>query len=262
MDAAELKQRIKQGKQAVGTWVQMASAEAVEMAGKAGFDFVIIDTEHGYFGLDIAEGLVRAADATGIVPFIRVAEKNPTLIMKSLDMGARGIVVPGVSTQEDAEMAVRAAKYPPAGDRGACPYVRAAGHTAWDWAAYAKDSNENNMVCLLVEGTEGVANFEKIITVPGVDVVILGPFDLSVSLGVGGEVHHPLVEERLSSMCRLASKNGVALAGVVFELQPSDIKAQLAKWTGMGSSVAIVGGDKMFLASAMRLAAQAASEFK
>jgi len=92
--------------------------------------------------------------------------------------------------------------------------------------------------------------------------VILGPFDLSVSLGVGGEVHHPLVEEKLSSMCRLASKNGVALAGVVFELQPSDIKAQLAKWTGMGSSVAIVGGDKMFLASAMRLAAQAASEFK
>ncbi|MGI6132281.1 MAG: HpcH/HpaI aldolase family protein [Bacillota bacterium] len=258
----KLKKLIKEGKVAVGTWAQMASAEAVEMVGSAYFDFVVIDTEHGHFGLDTALHMVRAAEASGTAPLIRISEKNPTLILKALDMGAQGIVVPGVSTKEDAEMAVKAARYAPAGDRGACPYIRAAGHTARDWGKYATDANENSVVCLLVEGAEGAANFEEIVAVPGVDAVMIGPFDLSVSLGVGGQVTHPLVVEKLEQMAGIAKKNGVALAGVIFELAPARIKQDIERWMKLGSSVLMVGGDKMFLASAFRNAAEVAATFK
>lgn len=258
----KLKKLIKDGKVAVGTWAQMASAEAVEMVGSAYFDFVVIDTEHGHFGLDTALHMVRAAEASGTAPLIRISEKNPTLILKALDMGAQGVVVPGVSTKEDAEMAVKAARYAPLGDRGACPYIRAAGHTARDWGKYATDANENSVVCLLVEGAEGAANFEEIVAVPGVDVVMIGPFDLSVSLGVGGQVTHPLVIEKLEQMAGIAKKNGVALAGVIFELAPAQIKQDIERWMKLGSSVLMVGGDKMFLASAFRNAAEVAATFK
>ena len=251
MESTGFRELIKQGKVVIGTWAQMASPESVEIIGKSRFDFVVIDTEHGFFGLETAENLVRAADASGIVPLIRVSHKNPTLIMKALDMGARGVIVPGVSTKEDAVQAVRAAKYAPLGNRGACPCVRAAGHMAWDWTEYARRADESTVVFLLVEGKEGVANFEDILTVEGIDVILMGPFDLSVALGVGGQVNHPLVTEKLEQMVRLAQEKGIAMAAVVFDLEPDSIAAAAKRWLDLGVKVIMVGTDKMLLSYAL-----------
>jgi len=173
-------------KNLLGTWIQTASPDVVEIAGHAGLNFVVIDTEHTSFGIETSDCLLRAAECVGLAALIRVSHKDPTLVMKALDAGAQGIVYPGVSKRKDAEQAVKASKYHPLGERGACPFVRSGGHNILDWEKYAAEANKNTAVILLLEGKEGVDNLDEIISVPGVDVNMLGPFDLSVSLGVGG----------------------------------------------------------------------------
>jgi 4-hydroxy-2-oxoheptanedioate aldolase len=114
--------------------------------------------------------------------------------MKALDTGAAGFVYPGVTTAEDAQEAVSSSLYPPEGTRGACPFVRASGHSSKDWKSFAQRSNRDLVRIILVEGTEGIENLSEIVSVEGVDVIMMGPFDLSVALGVGGEVEHPAVK--------------------------------------------------------------------
>jgi 4-hydroxy-2-oxoheptanedioate aldolase len=257
MKKGDFKKAIREGKMVLGTGVQMNSPEVVEILGNTGFDFVMIDTEHGYFGLETAENLIRAADASGIVPIVRVSHKNPTLIMKALDMGAQGVVVPGISTKEDAATAVRASKYPPLGNRGACPFIRAAGHMASDWKAFSQNADESTVVFLLIEGPEGVKNFEDIISVEGIDVIAVGPFDLSVALGVGGQVNHPWVVETLKEMIRLALRKNIALNTVVFELEEDKIRSTAEYWFNLGIRVMMVGSDKAFLSHISSIALKA-----
>ena len=179
--------------------------------------------------------------------------------MKALDMGAQGVVVAGISTKEDAVTAIRASKYPPLGNRGACPFVRAAGHMALDWKAFSQSANENTVVILLVEGPEGIKNFEEIIGVEGIDVISMGPFDLSVALGVGGQVDHPLVVEKLKEMIRLANQKNIALSTVVFELEEEKIRSTAKYWFNQGIRVMMVGSDKAFLSYISSLALKAMS---
>lgn len=142
----------------MGTWAQMASPEFVELVGHVGFDFVIIDLEHGSFGIETAVNMIRAAEAANTAPIVRVASGSEWEILKVLDAGALGILVPGVSTAEQAKQVVRAAKYGPTGIRGACPATRATGHGAWAWSEYLRWANSETMVWLLVEGVEGIRN--------------------------------------------------------------------------------------------------------
>lgn len=257
MKKEEFKKSIKEGKIVLGTGVQMNSPESVEILGNTGFDFVMIDTEHGYFGLETAENLIRAADASGIVPIIRVSHKNPTLIMKALDMGAQGVVVPGIATKEDAVTAIRASKYPPLGNRGACPYIRAAGHMARDWKTFSQSADETTVVFLLIEGPEGLKNFEDIISIEGIDVISMGPFDLSVALGVGGQVDHPLVIEKFKEMIRLALRKNIALSTVVFDLEEEKIRSTAEYWFNLGVKVMMIGSDKVFLSYISSIALKA-----
>lgn len=245
------KDEVHQGKKLFGTWIQMGSPEVVEMVGLAGFDFAIIDTEHSYFGIETSENLVRASEAVGLIPFIRVSRKDPTLIMKALDTGAAGFVYPGVVCRKDAEEAVSASKYAPIGTRGACPFVRGAGHVCQNWEDYARHANEDLVNILLVEGQEGVENFEEIISVGGVDVIMMGPFDLSVSLGVGGQVEHPLVMEKFGQMIELASSRGVALMPNIFNPDLSKVAELSEHWFGSGCQSLIVNTDKLMFSWGM-----------
>ena len=245
MQTRSFKEEIRKGSKLIGTWLQIGSPEVVEMVGLAGFDFGVIDTEHTFFGTETAENLVRAADAVGLIPFIRVSRKEPTLIMKALDTGAKGFVYPGVTCRKDAEEAISASKYPPFGTRGACPFVRATGHVAEDWEEYAKHSNEDLVNVLLVEGREGVENFEEIIDVPCIDVVMMGPFDLSVSLGVGGQVEHPLVMEKFGQMIERAASRGIALMPNIFNPDLDKVAELSDHWFGSGCQSLIVNADKL-----------------
>jgi len=211
----------------------------------------IIDTEHGFYGIETAENLVRAADTTGLIPFIRVSHREPALVMKALDTGAAGFVYPGVTTPEEARNAVFAGLYPPKGTRGACPFVRAAGHSCEDWKTFAANSNRDLVKILLVEGAEGLDNFEKIVSVEGVDVIMMGPFDLSVSLGVGGDVEHPLVMEKFAEMIRHCRSNDVIMMPNIFNTDQDRISELSKHWFDSGCQSLVVNTDKQMLSWAL-----------
>lgn len=228
----------------VGTWVQINNPEVVEMAAISGFDFLILDMEHGNFDFPSLENLLRAAESHNVRPIVRVQENDPASIMKALDLGAKGVLIPQVATRQDAERAVQAAKYAPVGARGACPFIRAGGHLITQWEAHANQSNQQLQVIALVEGKEGIDNLEAIVATPGIDALMIGPFDLSVSLGISGQVDHPLIDQKFDEAAALAHRYGKTLFGVDFQTDYEGIKNKLLRWRARGVTTIVSGADK------------------
>ena len=236
----------------LGTWTQVASAEVVDMVGLAGFAFTVIDVEHGYFGLETAENLIRACDAARIEPWVRVPSMDPVLIGKALDCGARRVVVPGVGSAVQAAAAVAAGHYGPDGTRGACPCVRAGGHFIRDWRAHVARSHAETGIVLLVESHAGLDDFDAIAATPGLQGVMLGPFDLSVSMGHEGDYRHPAVQDALRSMLARAQARGVEVTMPVFSPELDEARAQVAGWQALGVTRFVVGTDKILIADQFR----------
>lgn len=235
------------GKKLLGMFVQSRSEEMVEIIGYTGFDFVIIDMEHGPFDVEGALRLVRAADAAGITPIVRVPENSNVAILKALDIGASAVLVPGISSKEDAERAIRASKYGPIGIRGACPCVRANKYGAGD-PNYLRRANDETSLILLVEGKEGVKNFDDIISLPHIDAVMLGPFDLSVSLGLPGEIYNPVVRNALREMADKAKGKGIYVG--TFSVDLDDVK----EWFSMGLNYVAYNVDTLLFYEACKRA--------
>lgn len=211
----KLKTAMQEGKISFGPFMKLADPAAVEVAGYAGFDFVIIDTEHGPISIETAQNLIRAAEVAGITPIIRVAENSPSLILRALDIGAQGVEIPQISTKEDALKAVQSAKFFPQGERGVCRFVRAASYSSSDRCQYFKLSNEETMVIVHIEGVEGIKNLKEILTVEGLDIIFLGPYDLSQSCGVTGQVNHPTVIKKMEESVKLSREAKVAVGTFV-----------------------------------------------
>ena len=249
-----LRERLQSGKKIVGTWAQISSPDIVEMQGAAGFDFTIIDLEHGSFYFETAVQMLRAADAAGIVPVVRVPDKNTSVIMRILDAGAMGVLVPGVGSKSDAEEVVAAVRYSPLGNRGACPGIRAAGHFAENWPEFVAWSNENVLVWLLVEGTEGIDHFDEILEVPGINAIMMGPFDLSQAMGYPGQTSHPAVVEKLQMIVKKAQAKGIDMVVVPFARTPEDLRHELNSWLDMGCRIFTAGSDKRILAVGLKSA--------
>jgi 4-hydroxy-2-oxoheptanedioate aldolase len=199
----------------------------VEIAGYAGFDFVILDREHGPATISEVQNLVRAAQCANILPIVRVPDSREISIDKALDIGAMGIQVPNVETAEQARNIVRAAKYAPGGNRGVCRFVRAAEYSNIERSTYFKQANET-LVIVQVEGLRGIENLERIVDVEGIDVVFVGPYDLSQSLGVGGQIDHPAVEEKMHDVTKAASRKNIVVGTFV------DTIENAAKWKNAG----------------------------
>lgn len=236
----------------LGTWSQSASPEMLEIIGYSKFDFTIIDTEHGYFGLETAENLVRAAEAARIVPIVRVMSNEPHLIMKALDIGAQGVVVPQITCRVEAERAISASRYYPDGTRGACPCIRAGQHFVSDWNAYANKANRDAALILLIEGAEGMRNVLDIVAAPGIDAIMLGPFDLSVSLGVGGQLDHPKVVNFMKEVVAICQERGIHLFVPNFDLDMNQAKKSIDRWRALGCKNFTVGTDKILFAHHMK----------
>jgi 4-hydroxy-2-oxoheptanedioate aldolase len=212
----------------IGTFVHIASPELVEIVGHAGFDFVIIDTEHGPFGMETAVNLVRAADAAGIYSVVRVADNRASEICKALDTGADGVLIPQIGSEAGARAAVQAAKYHPKGQRGVFPYMRGADYSAEAGKDFYQRANLETAVILLVEGSAGVDNLSRILSVPDVDSIFIGPMDLSQSVGFPGQVDHPAVQEQLQTIIGQAAKKGIAAGIYDFDVTRS------RQWMEMG----------------------------
>ena len=168
----------------------------IEVLGYAGVDYVIIDLEHGPNSVERAQNLIRGAQVAGIMPIVRVKESCASVMGEVLDIGAGGIQVPQITTRAEAEAVIKRTKFAPMGERGVCRFVRAAKYSAKDRFEYFKDENEKVTV-LQIEGQEGIDNIDDILTVDGIDVLFIGPYDLSQSLGVPGEIDNPLVDEKM-----------------------------------------------------------------
>ena len=207
----KLKKALHEGKTVFGPFMKLSDPAVVEIFGHAGFDFVIIDLEHGPLSTETAQNMVRAAELAGITPIIRVSENDPGQISRALDIGAQGVQVPHITTGAEANKVIEAAKFSPAGERGVCRFVRAASYSAMDRGDYFKSANNNTLVIAMIEGTEGVQNIDEILETPGVDVIFIGPYDLSQSLGLIGQVSHPKVFEELKKVADKANVRGIAV---------------------------------------------------
>jgi 4-hydroxy-2-oxoheptanedioate aldolase len=214
--AESLKERLRAGKVCLGTNSYTASPAMIEMIGRAGFDWVVIDCEHapvGPYDTTLLENLLRAADVAGVTPLVRIPNNDETMILKVLDSGAAGIMVPHVNDAEDARRAVRATRYPPAGTRGMNPTVRSTDYYTRqekEGAAYWAAANERVIVLALIEEKEAVENIEEIAAVDGIDVLVVGPGDLMMSLGETSR-ESPRAQEAMARIIRAAKANGKAV---------------------------------------------------
>lgn len=180
---SRLTSMIKDDRLPVGAFVMSTDASTTALFGDIGYDFVIIDREHGPNDITSTLNHIRAAEANGIIPIVRVLENSPTLIQSTLDIGAHGIVVPKVGTADDARRAVLASQYT-AGGRGMCQATEGARWAHDGWHAHKGSSNDNVVVIPLVETREGIENLEEIAAVDGVDFVFFGLADLSQDMGI------------------------------------------------------------------------------
>jgi 4-hydroxy-2-oxoheptanedioate aldolase len=236
----------------LGTWSQIASEEVIDMVGGAGFDFTIVDCEHGAFGIDMAEKLFRACDANGVTPLVRAPSADAIFIGRALDAGASAVVVPGIAAAAQAEAMVAAGRFGPEGTRGACPCVRAGGQYITDWQGYARQQSGEAGVIALVETAEGLANIEAICRTEGLLALLIGPFDLSVSLGHAGDYLHAEVQKAIDRMLSAAQAAKLPVIAPVFNPEPAEAHRQQTGWRDRGVRCFVVGTDKIILASALR----------
>jgi 4-hydroxy-2-oxoheptanedioate aldolase len=208
MRANVLKRKLAAGETVIGGIVYIPSARLAEIVSLIGFDFVVIDMEHGPIDIGVAEDMVRAAELQGATPIIRITHNSPHLVLRALDIGAHGIHVPDVNTIEDARLAVTSSKYGPDGHRGLAG-VRAADYglkqTLGD---YAPAANRETMVIAHIESEDSVRNLDALLEVEGVDVYYLGPEDISNSLGIPGQSKDPRVVTLVEDAIRQIAARG------------------------------------------------------
>lgn len=199
-----LKARLSNRELTIGSWLTMGHNEVAEIMAGAGFDWLVVDMEHSAITLSIAQSLIQVIGLCGVPPLVRVGENDPNLIKRVMDAGAHGVVVPMVNSTEEAERAVSSVYYPPKGTRGV-GLTRAQSYGA-DFTGYRRSSEAESVVIVQIEHIRAVENLEDILKTDGVDGFIVGPYDLSGSLGVPGEFENPEVVNALNRIKEVSEK--------------------------------------------------------
>lgn len=222
-----LKRRLAAGEATVGTWVTLGHPSVAEVLAAAGFDWLVIDMEHSVIGLREAQDLLRAAEAHGVPGLVRLPSNDPVVIKRVMDAGAAGVMVPMVNSAADAAAAVSAVRYPPRGSRGV-GLARAQGYGAHGaFAAYRDGLDDTAVVVVMIEHVDAVAAIDEILAVDGVDAFIVGPYDLSGSLGLPGALDDPRVTAALATVHAAGRRHGVPGGLHVVEPDPARLRAAL-----------------------------------
>jgi len=237
----KFKDKIRDREVALGTLVFTPSPTIIELLGRAGFDFAIIDTEHAPmspYDMTLIENMVRAAQISDIVPLVRIPKLSRVMTQKVLDAGAQGIMVSGIRTKDDAIQAVKNSKYPPEGNRGCCYLTRPAGYSAAYDEGYWALANQYTIVAPLLENKEAVDNIEEIVVVEGLDYISFGPRDFSMSLGYTNTNNPETIQarEHIEKICR---NNNVPMDRFLYP--PFDVSVKKA--IEDGSRILIAGAD-------------------
>jgi 2-keto-3-deoxy-L-rhamnonate aldolase RhmA len=218
---------MREGGLAIVSHIGFADPAVVEIIALAGFDGAFIDMEHTGFDLQLVGEMIRVAELTGITPIVRVPENNAKFILRVLDMGAQGIQVPHIEGLEGAKRAVAAVRYPPLGQRGAAGTSRAAGYGSTPWREHVQTSNEEILLTVMTEDLQGIKDIEAIAALDGVDLISLGPTDLSAALGITDPQDPRLrrtVEELVGKVNRIGkAKVYVPVYHSAFYLTPKEL---------------------------------------
>jgi 4-hydroxy-2-oxoheptanedioate aldolase len=209
----KFKCRMQDGERLLGFFIGTPSAATVEIAGLSGYDFVIIDTEHGPADIETVENMLRAASMHGMAGLVRVPDNSVASIQRVLDAGADGILVPHVASAAIAKDVVDRALFTPQGRRGVA-LARSSAYGIGDAKAYYATRNQHTVVIVMIEDAEALPVVDEILAVPGIDAVFIGPGDLSSSLGYPGEPNHPAVQAEVSRINAAAKRVGLAVATV------------------------------------------------
>lgn len=208
-----VKRSLREGRPTAGAWLHLCSAISAEIMSRAGFDWLLVDMEHGHGDYQTLLGQLQAMEGSPVIPIVRVQWNDPAIMKRVLDLGAYGVMVPWIGGRADAEAAVRATRYPPDGTRGIAGSHRAGGYGRHA-PEYWERANEEILVVIQVETREAVAEIEQIADVPGIDVLFVGPADLSAALGHRGDPAHAEVQAAIGRIETAARSRGIALGNI------------------------------------------------
>ena len=243
-----LKSKFRDGKNVVGTWCVLPTGDAVEAICRSGMDFVIIDLEHGPHSFETAANMARAAQVVGATALIRVPVNQQEVILRALEIGSDGIVVPQIEDVDSAKMAIQSAKYFPEGSRGFSPFTRSGGFSAYQVEELAERKNADTVCVLLVEGVSAIENLEDILAVPGIDVIYIGTYDLCQSAGHPGNPDHPEVLRLLETCVEKIVASGKVAGCLAQSTQ------QAIQWHQMGIGFVALKADAALLSDTVRSA--------
>ncbi len=235
-----LKKRIKNGETVHGCWINLGSPIAAELVGHAGFDWVLIDLEHSTMSEGDVLSILQAMALSPTAQLVRVPNAEPAQISKVMDAGAEGVMCPKVNNAFEAKKVLNGLHYPPFGNRGVASMVKA---TAFgkDFDDYYNESKENFLGIMQIETVEALNNLEEIAALDGVDVLFIGPSDLTMEMGIFGQFENPLFIDAIKKIVAATNKHGKA-TGILF-FNPDDYK----KYHDLGIKFIACGGDISFL---------------
>jgi 2-keto-3-deoxy-L-rhamnonate aldolase RhmA len=227
MKTNTLKKKLQRREVTLGSWITLGNTATAEIMAKAGFEWLVIDMEHSVITLDIAQQLIQVIEGCDVVPLVRVGENDPTVIKRVMDAGAYGVIVPMVNSKKLAEAAVNAVKYPPVGTRGV-GLARAQGYGS-SFEEYRDWQEKESVVIVQIEHIDAVQNLEAILAVKGVDGCIIGPYDLSGSLGMPGKFEHQDVAAALKRVEKICADKKVSLGYHVIQPDYQQVLDKIAK---------------------------------
>jgi 2-keto-3-deoxy-L-rhamnonate aldolase RhmA len=205
-----LKRALARGDSVLGTFVfEYGSPAAPRILKAAGWDYILIDTEHASFGIEAVASMLHVSASVGLPALVRVPETQRSFLSRPLDAGALGLMIPRVESRAHAEEIVRFTKYPPLGDRGMAPATAHTGYRGVSGTQLIREANAELLLVMQIETRAGLDNLDAILSTPGLDVAFLGPFDLSTSLGIPGELSHPHLLEATRAFLRGCARHGV-----------------------------------------------------
>lgn len=248
MLAEKIKEKLKNGEPSIGSWTSMAHTSIAEILAMAGYDWVVVDTEHSAIDVSEVLRLIMAIEQRGSIPLVRLAYVDPIQAKAVLDSGAAGVIVPMVNTRAEAELAVQMTKYPPLGTRGV-GLARAHGY-GQNFNEYVERANKDSLLILQIEHIDAVNNIEEILSVPGIDGTFIGPYDLSMSLGLPGQLNHPDVVNAKNKVLEATLRHGLS-AGIHL-VHPDTAADDCKKMIELGFRFIAVGTDLLFLGDSAR----------
>ncbi|MEE9595465.1 MAG: aldolase/citrate lyase family protein [Acidiferrobacterales bacterium] len=248
MLAAKIKQSLKDGKVSIGSWMSMAHVSIAEILALAGYDWVVVETEHTAIDVSEVLRLIVAIEGRGAIPLVRLAWNDPIQTKAVMDSGAAGVLVPMVNSKADAELAVSSVKYPPLGSRGV-GLARAQGYGV-TLDEYVRNANDHSLLMVQIEHIEGVRNIDQILSVSGIDGTFIGPYDLSLSMGLAGQLRHADVKAAKRRVLEATKTRG--LVPGIHLVHPDTAVEDLKECVELGYRFIALGTDILFLGDTCR----------